>query len=169
MPKRDRQTNSKLPSFWEKYHNHVYGLSSVIGLIAAFAFFFLQPESKQSVEPEEVAKPVREVDLVGNHALAQRVETLLTKLGEVEGVIGLEKKVFGEGLKKPVPVKDWVQGARKEAQRDLDLMLADDWDHLLNKLMKNKYRSDWMLQINGGSVIPLADWVEQNVSFAEPD
>lgn len=42
------------PTWWSRYHNHVYGIASILGVVLAVVFFLLQGDSPQSNSSESL-------------------------------------------------------------------------------------------------------------------
>jgi hypothetical protein len=77
------------------------------------------------------------------------------------GTIGLQKKVFGEGLKDTLSAKEWVAGVRKGEALWL-LARARSRADFLERLCENKYGSAWYIQIDGKEPVLLREWVKAN-------
>ncbi len=114
----------------------------------------LAADIRQLKELAGVASTARDKNLV---AYADSVLDLLEASG---GSIGLTKKVFGSGLKEVRPAKEWVVGARKEAL--LLTVLAKSKQELLARLAKNKFGSDWYIQVGNQEPVPLREWLKKN-------
>ncbi|MEK6234792.1 MAG: leucine-rich repeat domain-containing protein [Planctomycetales bacterium] len=115
----------------------------------------------------EVSKDVALLrDLAGisggarNESLAGFADSVLDAVEEIDGEIGLTKKVFGSGLKELIPAKEWATAARKEA---LWLTFrAKSKEELLTRLCRNKFGSAWYLKPADGAPLPLLDWIVAN-------
>ncbi len=92
--------------------------------------------------------------------LVAYADSLLDLLEATDAVIGLDKKMFGEGLKGTVSAQEWVIDARKEA---LWLTFrAASREELLERLCKNKFGSDWYIQESGVEPVLLMNWVKEH-------
>jgi hypothetical protein len=115
----------------------------------------------------ELTEDIRQLrELVGLAGGGKRDDGLVayanSVLGAVEksgGVIGL-KKLGGRGLKNPVPAKEWVVGARREAL--VLSLLARSRAEMLTRLGKNKFGFNWYLQVGDGEPVTLIDWLKAN-------
>src|SRR5262245_6602155 len=87
-------------------------------------------------------------------AYATRVLGALERSG---GVIGV-KKLRGAGLKDPVPAKEWVVAARREAL--VMAFLVKSRQEMLTRLAKNWYGSPWYLQLGDREPVALLDWLQ---------
>jgi hypothetical protein len=115
----------------------------------------------------ELTEDIRQLrELVGLASGQKRDDGLVayanSVLGTLEmsgGVIGL-KKLSGRGLKNPVPAKEWVVGARREAL--VLSFLVRSKTEMLTRLGKNKFGFNWYLQVADGEPVTLIDWLKAN-------
>jgi hypothetical protein len=114
----------------------------------------LAADIRQLKELAGVAGTARDQNLVAY------ADSVLDAVEASGGNIGLTKKVFGSGLKDVRPAKDWVVGARKEAL--LLTVLAKSKKELLERLAKNKFGSDWYIQVGGSEPVTLLEWLKKN-------
>jgi hypothetical protein len=115
----------------------------------------------------ELAADVRQLkELAGvtgsarDQNLVAYADSVLTRIEESGGVIGLKKTLGGKGLKDQLPAKEWAVGARKEAV--VLTVLAKSKKELATRLGKNKFGSAWMIQIGDQEPVPLLDWLREN-------
>ena len=94
-------------------------------------------------------------------ALMDYATAVLDKIAGVDGVVGLMPKLVGHELKETQPAKEWVADARKEAV--VLVFRAGSREELLERLCRNKFGSDWYLQVKGEGAVLLREWVKQNV------
>lgn len=131
----------------------------------------LLDKTRKSAETlAELSGDIRQVrDLLGaggprDKTLVAYADSLLDRIQAGGGRIGLEKKVFGAGLKETQPAEEWVRDARKEAL--VLTMTAASREEVLRRLCKNKFGSNWFIQIGDAEPVTLLSWLEpQN---AEP-
>ncbi len=103
----------------------------------------------------------RTADAVRDKTLVTYADNVLDLIEPSDAQIGLEKKLLGSGLKKARPAAEWAATARKEA---LWLVLrVKSRDELLDRLCKNKFGSDWYIELPGAEPLRLRDWVVQKV------
>jgi len=131
----------------------------------------LEKVDGSSATLKEVADDLKKLrDLAGasgprDKSLALFADRLLDRLEEARLEIGV-KKLIGSDLKEPVPAAAWVRNARKEAV--WLTFRAKSKQELFERLCKNKFGSDWLVQppgdeSKGQKPRPLAEW------FAEHD
>ncbi len=92
-----------------------------------------------------------------DRTLVAYADRLLDLIESTDAVIGLDKKVFGEGLKDTSLAKEWAIDARKEA-----LWLTfrvTSREEFVERLCKNKFGSDWYIQESDADPIPLIEWL----------
>ena len=101
-----------------------------------------------------------------DRSLVVYADRLLDLIESSGGQVGLQKKIFGSGLKDLLPANEWVVAARKEA---LWLSFrAKSKREILERLTKNKFGSAWHIQFENGKPKPLLDWLaEQDPETAE--
>ena len=88
-------------------------------------------------------------------SLAVFADRLLDQLEAAPVQVGVEK-LIGTALKNPLPAADWVRDARKEA---LWLTFrAKSKGELLERLCKNKFGSEWLVQEGAAAPEPLRAW-----------
>lgn len=115
-----------------------------------------------------LAEDIRQLrDLAGatagtprDRTLVAYADSLLDLIESTDAQIGLEKKVFGEGLKDTVPAREWAVDARKEALW-LTFRVASR-EEFLERLCKNKFGSDWFIQIGDEEPLALIDWLQEH-------
>lgn len=95
-----------------------------------------------------------------DQGLVAYADSVLDLLEKQPGQIGLRKKLGGSGLKDTVPVKEWVVAARREAL--LLTVLVKSRRELLERLTRNKFGSDWYLELPGQTPVRLSDWIKAN-------
>jgi hypothetical protein len=134
--------NEHLPAIVEKTHKTTETLAD------------LSEDVRQLKELAGVTGSARDQNLVAyaNSALAQ--------IESSGGVIGLKKTFGGKGLKDQLPAREWAVGARKEAV--LLTAVAKSKKELATRLAKNKFQSDWMIQIGDQDPVPLLDWLREH-------
>jgi hypothetical protein len=134
--------NEHLPAIVEKTHKTTETLAE------------LSEDVRQLKELAGMTSSARDQNLVSyaNSALAQ--------IESSGGVIGLKKALGGKGLKDQLPAKEWGVGARKEAV--LLTALAKSKKELATRLAKNKFGSDWMIQIGDQEPVPLLNWLREH-------
>jgi hypothetical protein len=121
----------------------------------------------------EVSGDIKELrDLAGVDD-APRDKTLVTYADSVldlvesqdDAQIGVEK-LIGKSLSDPVPAKQWVAGARKEAV--WLTFRAKSRAELLDRLTQSKFGSDWQIQFGDEQPESLRSWlVEHHPPTAE--
>jgi hypothetical protein len=112
----------------------------------------LSEDIRQLKELAGVSASIRDKNLV---AYATKV---LQGIEESGGTIGLKKSLGGRGLKNPVPAKEWVAGARKEAI--FLTVLANSKADFLTRLTRNTFHSPWYIQFSEAEPQPLLDWLK---------
>jgi hypothetical protein len=113
----------------------------------------LAEDIRQLKELAGVTTSVRDKNLV---AYATSVLDAIEVSG---GTIGV-KKTLGKGLKSPVPAKEWVVGARKEAL--FLTVLASSKKDFVTRLTRNKFHFLWYIQLADSEPVTLADWLKAN-------
>src|SRR5262249_49336432 len=111
----------------------------------------LAEDIRQLKELAGVTSSVRDKNLV---AYATSVLDTIEASG---GSIGV-KKTLGKGLKSPVPAKEWVVGARKEAL--FLTVLASSKKDFVTRLTRNKFHFPWYIQLADTEPVTLADWLK---------
>ena len=115
----------------------------------------------------EVSRDIKEFrDLAGVQD-APRDETLVAYADEIldliesqeNAVIGTEK-LIGKELSDPLPAKEWVAGARKEAV--VLTLRAKSRHELLDRLTNSKFGSSWRIKVASAEPVPLRDWLAEN-------
>lgn len=131
----------------------------------------LLDKTRRSAETlAELSGDIRQMrDLLGagsprDKSLVAYADELLDRVQASGGRVGLEKKLFGDGLKGTQPAEEWVRDARKEAA--LLTMTAASREEILRRLCKNKFGSDWFIQIGDREPVTLESWLE--TSSAQP-
>ena len=98
--------------------------------------------------------------------LAVYADQVLDAVEASGGTVGLKSLLPGKDrLKDPQPAKDWVAGARKEAV--WLTFRADSRRELLERLCRNKFGSDWMIQVGDADPLTLAAWVTEKLPPTE--
>ncbi|HVK11137.1 MAG TPA: hypothetical protein VM597_20375 [Gemmataceae bacterium] len=134
--------NEHLPAIVEKTHKTTETLAE------------LSEDVRQLKELAGVTGTARDQNLV---AYANSVIAQIEASG---GVIGLKKTLGGKGLKDQVPAREWTVGARKEAV--VLTALAKSKKELVTRLSKNKFGSDWMIQVGDQEPVALFDWLREH-------
>ncbi len=96
-----------------------------------------------------------------DNTLAAYATGMLDTLERSGGVIGL-KKALAKGMKNPVPAKEWVVGARREAMLLVLLGRAKSKQEMLSRLSKNWLGSNWYIQIDDRDPVTVLDWLKAN-------
>ena len=102
-----------------------------------------------------------------DRTLAAYADQVLDAVQASGGTVGL-KPLVGLGkdkLKDPQPAKEWAAGARKEAV--WLTFRSDSRKELLERICKNKFGSDWMIQVGGAEPETLASWVARTLPATE--
>jgi hypothetical protein len=96
--------------------------------------------------------------------LAKYADDLLDRVeAAADARVGVEA-ILGKGLKDPLPAKEWTAEARKEA---LYLTFAaKSREELLERLTKNKFGREWLIQEGKAEPVRLKDWLEGKTSAA---
>jgi hypothetical protein len=90
--------------------------------------------------------------------LAKYADDLLDRIERAEDArIGVEA-LIGKGLKDPQPARQWTAEARKEALY-LTFRVAGR-EELLDRLTKNKFGSDWLIQQGDAPPVTLRQWLD---------
>ena len=84
--------------------------------------------------------------------------SLLHTIQNAEGDIGLQKKLFGEGLKEVSSTQAWVEQAQSEAT--WLAFRADTRTELLERLCQNKFGSPWFIQVGEDEPVTLMEWLK---------
>jgi hypothetical protein len=111
----------------------------------------------------QLSQDIRELrDLSGatgsrDKSLVRYADELLDRIEAINAIIGTPAMIGG-GLASTMPAAQWTADARKEA---LYLTFAaKSREELLERLTRDKFRRDWMIQFpGGGAPIKLIDWV----------
>ena len=125
----------------------------------------LEKTRKSAETLAELSSDIRQMrDLLGaggprDKSLVAYADELLDRVQASGGRIGLERKLFGSGLKGTQPAEEWVRDARKEAA--LLTMTASSRQEVLTRLCKNKFGSDWFIQIGDAEPVTLLNWLEK--------
>jgi hypothetical protein len=113
----------------------------------------------------ELAEDIRQLkELAGvstqarDKSLVAYANSVLDSIEASGGTIGLKKGFGAKGLKNPVPAREWVVGARKEAV--LLTILANSKAEFTTRLTRNKFHSPWYIQIGDQEPVPLLDWLK---------
>ena len=130
----------------------------------------LLEKTKKSTETlavlSEDIKQLRDLAGMANgprdRSLAAYADSILDLIHSSGGKIGLDKKVFGGGLKEVQSAEEWVVAARKEAL--LLTVRARSRTELLTRLCENKFGSPWYMQIADEKPQQLIDWLKQSHS-----
>jgi hypothetical protein len=125
----------------------------------------LEKTRKSAETLAELSGDIRQMrDLLGagsprDKSLVAYADELLDRVQASGGRIGLEKKLFGSGLKGTHPADEWVRDARKEAA--ILTMTASSRQEVLTRLCKNKFGSDWFIQVGDAEPVTLLNWLEK--------
>ncbi len=95
-----------------------------------------------------------------DRSLVRYADSLLDLLEAADALVGLEKKVFGSGLKETLPAKEWLVGARKEAL--WQSFRCKSKQELLAHLCANLYGSSWWIKAGDAEPQPLEDWFREH-------
>lgn len=114
----------------------------------------LSEDIRQLKELVGVSNSARDKNLVAY------ADNVLDTIEAVQGTVGLKKTFGGSGLKNPLPTKEWVVGARKEAL--FLTVVAKSKQEFVTRLTENKFGSQWYIQINGQEPVALLDWLKAN-------
>jgi len=110
----------------------------------------------------ELSEDVRQLrDLAGatgprDATLAAYADAILDKLEAADATIGTKGRLSGN-LSEPLPSKEWVAAARKEAV--WLTFRAKSKDELLTRLSANKFGSEWHVEVAGAEPVPLRQWI----------
>jgi len=110
----------------------------------------------------ELSEDVRQLrDLAGatgprDATLAAYADAILDKLEAADATIGTKGRLSGN-LSEPLPSKEWVAAARKEAV--WLTFRAKSKDELLTRLSANKFGTEWHIQVAGAEPVPLRQWI----------
>ncbi|MBA3312861.1 MAG: hypothetical protein H0T47_06155 [Planctomycetaceae bacterium] len=115
----------------------------------------------------EVSGDIKELRNLAGVDDAPRDQTLVTYADSVldlietqaDAKIGTEK-LIGKSLSDPVPAKEWVAGARKEAV--WLTFRAKSRTELLDRLVRTKFGSDWKIQFGDAQPQSLREWLVEN-------
>jgi hypothetical protein len=115
----------------------------------------------------EVSSDIKELRNLAGVEDAPRDKTLVTYADSVldlieaqtDAQIGVEK-LIGKSLSEPLPAKEWVAGARKEAV--WLTFRAKSHAELLDRLMQTKFGSEWKIQFGDEPPQPLRDWLTEH-------
>ena len=115
----------------------------------------------------ELAEDIRQLkELAGVSAVARDknlvayATSALDRIESSGGTIGLKKAFGTKWLKNPVPAREWVVGARKEAV--VLTILANSKSEFATRLTRNKFHSPWYIQIGDNEPMSLLDWLKAN-------
>jgi hypothetical protein len=115
----------------------------------------------------ELAEDIRQLkELAGlstqarDKNLVAYANSVLDSIEASGGMIGLKKAFGAKGLKNPVPAREWVVGARKEAI--LLTILSNSKAEFGTRLTRNKFHSPWYIQIGEQEPLTLLDWLKAN-------
>jgi hypothetical protein len=113
---------------------------------------------KQTVS--NIKQTVAKIPLVrADEDLAAYASSVLSAIEQSGAQIGV-RAALGKGLKKPVPAKEWVVGARREAA--LLTRVSRSKMDVLAKLATNLFGSPWLMEFEGGERVPMLDWLKKN-------
>lgn len=121
----------------------------------------------------EVSSDIKELRNLAGVDDTQRDKTLVTYADSIldlverqhEAQIGVEK-LIGKSLSDPLPAKEWVAGARKEAV--WLTFRAKSHAELLDRLTQNKFGTEWKIQFGDEPPQSLRVWlVEHHPPTAE--
>ena len=170
-------------------------LSHVLGIIALLVLIFLLNDLRREFRrtgdavhqnlPEilektrastetlaRLSEDIRQLrDLAGatnarDATLAKYADGLLDRIeAAADAKIGVEA-IIGSGLKDARPAKEWTADARKEAV--YLAFAASSRDELLERLTRNKFGRDWLIQEGDKPPVKLAEWLEQRASATSP-
>jgi hypothetical protein len=131
-------------------------------------------KTEQSAETlATLSNDIREIrDLAGlpqtehDKTLVRYADSVMDAVQASGGRIGT-KPLLGGGdkLKDPVPVAEWVAGARKEAL--WQTLRAKSQRELLDRLCETKFGSAWHIQFGDAEPVPLREWVVGKLPPAE--
>ncbi len=94
-----------------------------------------------------------------DRSLVVYADRLLDLIEASGGQVGLQKIIFGGGLKELLPASEWVVAARKEG---LWLSFrAKSKKELFERLTKTKFGAAWHIQFDNAEPTSLADWLAQ--------
>jgi hypothetical protein len=99
-------------------------------------------------------------ELAEDMNLVAYANSVLDSIEASGGMIGLKKAFGAKGLKNPVPAREWVVGARKEAI--LLTILSNSKAEFGTRLTRNKFHSPWYIQIGEQEPLTLLDWLKAN-------
>ena len=88
--------------------------------------------------------------------LAKYADELLDAIEAADARIGVEA-IIGSGLKDARPAQEWTADARKEAV--YLAFAASTRQELLERLTKNKFGRDWLIQEGQAAPVKLIDWL----------
>jgi hypothetical protein len=95
----------------------------------------------------------------GEHLL-EYANSVLDKIDEASGTIGLKPLIPGKGPTNPGSVQEWVVRARREA---LGLaVLGVTRKQMAIELARNWFKASWYIQFKGEKTVPLLDWLKAN-------
>jgi hypothetical protein len=116
--------------------------------------------SELAADLRAVKQTVAKIPLVrADPELAAYANSVLSAIEQSGAQIGV-KATLGKGLKKPVPAKEWVVGARREAA--LLTRVSKSKKDVLAKLATNVFGSPWLMEFGGGERVPMLDWLKKN-------
>lgn len=91
--------------------------------------------------------------------LVTYADSVLDLIESQNATIGTEK-LIGKELSDPIPAKEWVAGARKEAV--WLTFRAKTKSELLDRLTQTKFGSAWRIKIAEEAPVSLRDWFIEN-------
>jgi hypothetical protein len=112
----------------------------------------LAEDIRQLKELAGVSTQARDKNLVAY------ANSVLDSIETSGGTIGLKKGFSAKGLKNPVPAREWVVGARKEAV--FLTILANSKAEFTTRLTRNKFHSPWYIQVGEQEPVTLLDWLK---------
>jgi hypothetical protein len=148
-----RQTSSVITETVSELRDDVRAVRQTVGNIKQTV-----GNIKQTVS--NIKQTVAKIPLVrANEDLAAYANSVLSAIEQSGAQIGV-KAALGKGLKKPVPAKEWVVGARREAA--LLTRVSRSKMDVLAKLATNLFGSPWLMEFEGGERVPMLDWLKKN-------
>jgi hypothetical protein len=113
----------------------------------------------------ELAEDIRQLkELAGltqnprDKNLVAYADSLLARIEETGGVVGVSKNL-GPGLKNTAPVKEWVNGARKEAL--FLTLLVRSKKEMATRLARTKLGFHWWIQEPNKEPVRLIEWLRE--------
>lgn len=135
-------------------HGVMWLLSVLVagGLLLGMAWGLVEVLTEDAAQQDSEARMTQ--------GLERYAESLLRTLELTNGEIGLEKKLFGDGLKDVKTTQEWAEQTRAEAL--WQSLRARTRTAMLKKLCHNMFGSPWFIQIGDAEPLPLFDWFEQH-------